>query len=90
MVGVAGGIVLIVYGVELEELQYLVWIGITVIIISAVFSRKIVFVKIYHAVKAIFKFFFDYRVILSRILGFIAVVVGLLLYFAVEIMGISG
>ncbi len=86
LVGVAGGIVLIVYGVELEELQYLVWIGITVIIISAVFSRKIVFVKIYHAVKAIFKFFFDYRVILSRILGFIAVVVGLLLYFAVEII----
>ena len=86
LIGVAGGIVLIIYGLELEELHYLIWIGIVVIIISAVFSRKIVFVKIYHALKTTFKFFFDYRVILSRILGFIVVVVGLLLYFAVEVI----
>ncbi|MHA1199483.1 MAG: hypothetical protein ACTSQF_09175, partial [Candidatus Heimdallarchaeaceae archaeon] len=84
LIGIAGGVTLIVYGLILVGYDYLIWIGIAVILISGLFSRKIVLVKIYEFFKAIFTFIFEFRTIISRILGSVAVIVGILLYFAFD------
>ncbi len=84
LTGIAGGFTLIVYGFTLAGYTFLIWIGIAVILISGLFSRKIVLVKIYEFFKAILTFFFNKRIFISRILGFAAVIVGIVLYFAFE------
>ncbi|MCE7743323.1 MAG: hypothetical protein GOP50_12805 [Candidatus Heimdallarchaeota archaeon] len=84
LIGVAGGVTLIVYGLILVGYDYLIWIGIPVILISGLFSRKIVLVKIYEFFKAIFTFIFNKRIIISRVIGFAAVIVGVVLYFAFD------
>ena len=81
LIGTVGGIVLIVYGLELEEYSFLIWIGVVLIPISEIFSRKVVLIAIYNAIKSFFIFIYEQRVIISRILGFIAVIVGVILYY---------
>ena len=85
-----GGVIMIGFGDRYENLRFLIWIGIAVLPISEIFSRKIVLVKIYNFFKAIVIFFYKHRVVLSRIIGFAAVITGIVLYFAFEdIIGLT-
>ncbi len=84
LIGATGGITLIVYSFILEDFSYLAWIGITVVLVSEILSRKIVLKKIYEFFKAIFVFIFENRVIISRVLGFLAALAGVIIHFVLD------
>ena len=59
LIGVAGGITLIYYGITILQYAYFIWIGISVIIFSQLFTRKVVLQGIWNAFVSLVTFIWD-------------------------------
>ena len=89
LAGVAGGIVLIYFGYTRIDLKYLIGIGIVVIIVSAIFTRKIVLAKTWELISNFFIFIWEkiikpyYKRVINEVIRLLFVAGGLVsLYYA--------